>query len=163
MKIFGKKKNISETLKESTFNNTYKGRDIMEWAENEIGVTELVGKKHNKRIIWYHSFTSLKAIDDETPWCSSFLCAAAESCGYKSTKSAASRSWEDYGIPGSGKRGEIVVFSRGSNPSFGHVGLLARNYKKGDKYLTVLGGNQSNSVCISQYPASRLVCFRKLI
>lgn len=135
----------------------------MQMAESEIGVTEIVGKKHNDRVLWYHSFTSLKAVDDETPWCSSFVCAIMESCGFESTKSAAARSWETWGEKGAGKRGEIVVFSRGSNPKHGHVGFLARDYKEGDNYLHVLGGNQGNAVCIMKYPASRWIASRKYL
>ncbi len=46
----------------------------MDIATAELGVHEdsLPGQ-HNARIVEYHQTTTLKATDDETPWCSSFV------------------------------------------------------------------------------------------
>lgn len=132
-----------------------------QWAieERKKGIQELAGaKQNNPRIVWYHAFTTLKATTDEVPWCSSFMCAAAETCGYESTRSAAAKSWATYGEEGTGAVGEIAVFSRdGGN----HVAFINSPYKKGDQYVEVLGGNQSNSVRVSKYDASRLIAIRK--
>ena len=135
------------------------------WAKNEAtkGVSEILGAKaHNPRIIWYHGHTTLKATDDETPWCSAFLCAAAESCGFPSTRSAAAKSWIDpkwkFLEVGDGAVGDIAIFSRaGGN----HVAFISSPYKEGDKNVIVLGGNQKNMVCESKYPADRLIGIRR--
>jgi len=42
-------------------------------AMKEIGQSEIGGSSHNARIIAYHATTTLRASDDETPWCSSFV------------------------------------------------------------------------------------------
>lgn len=132
-----------------------------EWAceERKKAIQELQGKtQNNPRIVWYHAFTTLKATDDETPWCSAFMCAAAESCGYKSTRSAAAKSWLKYGEEGTGEVGDIVIFSRqGGN----HVAFISSQYRKGDQFVEVLGGNQSNSLRVSKYPADRLLAIRR--
>ena len=40
----------------------------------ELGIREQSEPgKHNARILAYHQTTTLKATDDETPWCSSFV------------------------------------------------------------------------------------------
>ena len=131
-----------------------------EWALAEMkkDIKEIIGSGHNKRIVWYHSFTTLKATDDETPWCSSFMCACAEINGFKSTRSAWARSWATYGVEGDGSVGDIVVLTRGNG---GHVGFVHQKYKKGDKYISVLGGNQSNTINVQKYPSERLLAFRR--
>ena len=128
------------------------------WAQKEMGEKEIPGSKDNPRIVWYHSFTTLKATDDETPWCSSFMCAAAESTGFKSTKSARAKSWLDYGIPGDGPVGDIAIFTREGG---GHVAFVNKKFTKGDAVVNCLGGNQSNRVKVSDYDSSRLVGFRR--
>lgn len=127
--------------------------------EMGIGVQERPGKgAHNPRIVWYHSFTTLKATDDETPWCSSFMCAMAFLAGLASTKSAAAKSWLTYGLPGDGSEGDIAVFKRtGGN----HVAFVAKTFKKGDKVVYVLGGNQGNEISKKNYNASDLLAFRR--
>lgn len=132
-----------------------------EWALNELktqDTKEIPGSKDNPRIVWYHSFTSLKATDDETPWCSAFMCCAAAQTGRPHTKSAAAKSWKTFGVEGTGAVGDIAVFSRdGGN----HVAFLHKPYKKGDSTLTVLGGNQGNKLSIDTRSSSRLLAIRK--
>lgn len=132
-----------------------------QWALKEMkkNIIEFPGPhNHNPSIVWYHSFTTLKATDDETPWCSSFMCCAAEMNGFKSTRSAAARSWLNYGDLGDGSVGDIAVFSRGGG---GHVAFIHSKYTKGDKHVLVVGGNQSNAVRASKYPADRLLAIRR--
>lgn len=133
-----------------------------EWAKQELGVKEYAGVKHNPRIIFYHSFTTLNATTDETAWCSAFMCAAFESVGLLSTQNAAARSWLSYGDESTGEQGDIVVFWRGSLSGWqGHVGFVNKSYEIGDEYIEVLGGNQSNSVSIQNYETSQLLGFRR--
>lgn len=143
------------------------------WAqlERNKGIRELVGRlANNARILWYHAFTTLKASEDEVPWCSSFMCAAAESCGFKSTRSAAAKSWLTYGeeiasiIEGAlifkkeVQAGDIAIFSRsGGN----HVAFINSPYIKGDKLIEVLGGNQSDMISIAKYKTDKLLAIRR--
>ena len=126
-------------------------------ALKELGQKEIPGHDDNERIVYYHSFTTLKATDDETPWCSSFVCCMSELAGFISTRSARARSWIDFGTQGIGKLGDLAVFTRQSG---GHVAFVNKDYMKGADYIECLGGNQNNSVCIKLYPAKNLITFR---
>lgn len=142
------------------------------WAQAELNknIKEVKGYKHNLRVLFYHSFTTLKASDDETPWCSSFMCAAHEESGFKSTRSAAAISWGGYGIPipiKDAQIGDIVVLKRYSskNPDARHVAFLDKVIKEGDKYCQLLGGNQNDSVSISKnhYKVSDIETIRRTV
>lgn len=115
-------------------------------ARSHIGITEIGGSKHNPTIIKFHSFTSLSAQDDETPWCASFACACLEESGITSPKSAAAISFLSWGNKLTTPRiGCIVVMSR---PGGNHVGF----YVGGDaQTIKILGGNQSNQVKVSSF------------
>jgi uncharacterized protein (TIGR02594 family) len=129
-----------------------------EWALRELGISEVAGVENNPRIVWYHSFTKLKATDDETPWCSAFVCAAAKSTGFPSTDSAAASSWMSYGGMGSGRKGEIVVLHRDGGA---HVGFVNKDFKMTDSEIFVLGGNQGNKVCIKAFNPDHILAFRR--
>jgi uncharacterized protein (TIGR02594 family) len=129
------------------------------WAILELGQSEIFGSQDNPRIIFYHSFTDYGAKDDETPWCSSFMCAAHEETGHKSTRSAAAISWATWGIPGDGKIGDIAVFRRKGGH---HVAFVHIDVDKASKFVMVLGGNQANKVCVETYRIEDLICFRRL-
>jgi uncharacterized protein (TIGR02594 family) len=130
----------------------------LEIAENEIGTVEIPGPEHNPKIVLYHSFTTLKAQTDEVPWCSSFVNYCMEMAGYKGTRSAAARSWLKWGKPLiHPKEGCIVVMSRGSNPTSGHVGFFTRNKPA---FVEVLGGNQSNKVCTQWFSVAKILAYR---
>lgn len=131
-----------------------------EHAKKEMGISEIAGKIHNARILQYHSHTTLSAHDDETPWCASFICCMLEETGFNSTKSAAAKSYLNYGdiceIP---EEGCIVVLRRYSteNPNAAHVGFFDH---QDDDYVYVLGGNQSNKVCIQKFPKKSVLAYR---
>lgn len=141
-----------------------------EWAKKELAATikEMPGKlKNNPRIVWYHSFTTLRATDDETPWCSAFMCAAAFMGGFTPTKSAAAISWEKYGLEiplQNAQEGDILVFKRqdNTNPSARHVTFFKSRCMVGGKELIeCLGGNQGNAVSVAKYNAKDLVAVRR--
>jgi len=56
------------------------------------------------------------------------------------------------------KPGDVCILSRSDG---GHVGLLWHDPKNG--MLAILGGNQSNSVSIKEYPLSRLLGIRRVV
>lgn len=131
-----------------------------EYAKKEwsTGIKETIGKENNPRIVWYASFTTLKATDDETPWCSSFMCAMAFLAGLQSTKSAAAISWMNYGIDGDGSVGDIAVLKRAGGY---HVAFINKPYKKGDSVINLLGGNQGDAVSIKDFKAENLLGIRR--
>ncbi|UES60204.1 TIGR02594 family protein (plasmid) [Roseibium aggregatum] len=129
-------------------------------AFEELNTTEFSGDDHNPRIIEYHSTTTLKARADEVPWCSSFVNWCVEQAGLAGTKSAAARSWLQWGTGlAQPQKGCIVVLSSSRGPTSGHVGFFVR--QEGNHVL-LLGGNQNNSVNFSSYSRSRLLGYRWL-
>jgi uncharacterized protein (TIGR02594 family) len=133
----------------------------MKWlgvAFAEVGVSEYleVGKS-NPRIELYQKTTQRGSmINDDVPWCSSFVNWVLKSSGINGTGSAWARSFLNWGKPlKEYQYGCIVVFSRGKN--MGHVGF-AVGKKVG--FIKVLGGNQDNKVCEKWYPSWRVLGYR---
>lgn len=137
-------------------------------AFQELGVTELSGSQHNKRILEYHSTVSGSAKDDETPWCSSFVNWCVEKDKkIEGTRLANARSWQSWGDElEKPKRGCIVVFWRVKRHSWqGHVGFFLE--ETSDGRIKVLGGNQasrpgakSDRVSIMKFSKSRVLGYR---
>lgn len=122
-------------------------------ARGEVGQREVAGRRDNPRIVEYHQTTSLRATNDETPWCSSFVNWVLAQAGQRGTGSAAAISWKSWGEPVGGlpqaRTGDIVVLHRhGAPATSNHVGFLVRSE---DGRVTLLGGNQGNQVKESNY------------
>lgn len=124
-------------------------------AKQELGQKEIAGSKHNPRILAYHVTTTLKAANDETPWCSSFVNWVLKKAGITGTNSAAAASWLNWGKPTMTKVGAITVIrnknAANSNLTYSgnHVGFLL---KETATHYFLLGGNQSDQVKVSRYP-----------
>lgn len=128
-------------------------------ARQEIGVSEIAGRQHSKRVLSYWQLAKLYFTDDETPWCAGFVGAMLEDCGIKSTRSGMARSYENWGQPCGAIPGAIVVFWRGSkNGGSGHVGFVTGKDQYGN--VMVLGGNQSDAVNVKPFETSRVVGYR---
>lgn len=133
----------------------------MEVAKDYLGMTE----RDNSKVI--SAFIKQSAGVDidprKTPWCAAFLNALIGASGGEGTGKLNARSFLNYGTPtNTPAEGDIVVFSRGSDPAKGHVGLYAGEVtKNGERFIKVLGGNQGDSVSIAEYPASTLLGVRK--
>lgn len=129
----------------------------LEIASHELGVSEIPGLDHNKRILQYHSETSLKANSDEIPWCSSFVNWVMKQSMIKGTYSAAARSWLSWGYECEPINGCIVVMRRGKDEKSGHVGFYVGS---DDAFVHILGGNQSNKVSIQKYARHDVLGYR---
>jgi uncharacterized protein (TIGR02594 family) len=118
-------------------------------------VKEIKGIQHHPDIVEAHALTTLKAPDDETPWCSSIMCAWIERAGLSSTRSAAAASWGAWGEElKNGQLGCVVVMSRtGGN----HVALYL---DEDDVGVYCLGGNQGDRVTVRRYSWDRVSHFR---
>jgi uncharacterized protein (TIGR02594 family) len=125
-------------------------------ALDELGTQEVRGGE-NPRILDYHTATTLRALEDEVPWCSSFANWCIFEAGLKGTKSAAARSWLKWGKPCEARLGAVTVLQRGTSTWQGHVGFLLQATKTG---LWLLGGNQGDSVNIAIYAPSKLLGYR---
>lgn len=123
-------------------------------AQGELGVDEIPGAGIEPRIVEYHLATTLGATDDSVPWCASFVTWCLEQAGVASTKSARALSYAKYGEPCEGREGAIVVTKRKGGH---HVGFWAGKTQYGTK---LLGGNQSDKVCIKEFADSQIVAIR---
>jgi uncharacterized protein (TIGR02594 family) len=136
-------------------------KELPKWmliALAELGVTEEPGEKNNPRVLEYHGATSLKSTADDIPWCSAFLCWVMECARVASTRSAAARSWADWGNAiQRPKFGAIAVLERGKHAWQGHVGL----YLDSDATkVYVLGGNQGDRVSVQSFLKTQVISYR---
>ena len=90
-------------------------------------------------------------VPDDVPWCAAFVNWCLARAGYRGTGSTQAKSFLEYGIRLHGPMyGAITVVNR---PGGKHVAFC--NSRAGDQKLKLLGGNQSNSVCESDYTKVR--------
>jgi uncharacterized protein (TIGR02594 family) len=127
--------------------------------ELAYGVAEIPGSNHHPRILEYHATCSLKATNDETAWCSSFVNWCVIQAGLEGTNDAAARSW--LGWSGGAKiraprTGAITVLRRGTQPWQGHVGFFV---EMSEGYVSLLGGNQSDCVSLAPFPRDKILAF----
>lgn len=125
-------------------------------AEKDAGTKEKRGGE-NPRILEYFTHTTYHAKEDEVPWCSAAVCCWLEEVMYPSTKSAAAKSWLDYGVELKEPReGCICVIQQrytgkdkatGSSSGY-HVALWL---DQDADHVTLFGGNQSDSVKVSSF------------
>jgi len=92
---------------------------------------------------------------DSVPWCGLFMAVVAKRARKKVPKqSLRAKAWASFGAHSfSPSIGDVLVFNRGANPAYGHVGLYVGET---DKFFYVLGGNQSDAVTITRIAKSRL-------
>jgi uncharacterized protein (TIGR02594 family) len=129
----------------------------MKVAFSELGQREVPGARNNPRILDYLRVVRLGKWD-ETPWCSAFANWCMARAGVPGSGRANARSWLGWGSAMSaGRFGCVTVLRRTSNPALGHVGFWVGE-RPGE--VVLLGGNQSDSVCVKAYPRWRLVGFR---
>ena len=104
-----------------------------------------------------------------TEWCAAFvnMVLLENNLPQSSTVSSyplMARSFLEWGTPvDKPEKGDILVFERGNSGWQGHVAFyVSTDIVDGEKYYTVLGGNQNNSVSIEKYSASKLLSIRRL-
>lgn len=125
-------------------------------ALQELGTREVAGPGDAPRIVAYHQATALGARDDEVPWCSSFVAWVMERAGYVTTRSAAARSWQTWGVETEPRFGAITVLERGG-PATGHVGFWV---DADASRVWLLGGNQGDAVTIAPFARTRVLSCR---
>lgn len=139
-------------------------------AQRFVGLKETGGTVDNPQILSMLKLDNAWPSHDEVPWCSAFANYVAWLLRLPRSKDLRARSWLRVGkgitlakaVPG-----DIIVLKRGKGEqpgpevydAPGHVGFYAG--RQGD-LIEVLGGNQSDSVKISRYPAKNLLGVRRL-
>jgi len=132
-------------------------------ALSQFGTRELQGPEaNNPRIIeYFQEIGHIWVKTDETAWCSAFVNWVAKTNGYEHSGKLNARSWLDVGQPVAiPKQGDVVILWRIAKKDWrGHVGFYVNET---DTHVHILGGNQSNKVCIKPYPKERLLGYRRL-
>jgi len=133
---------------------------------DQYGVQEIIGSGSSRTILAWRDELNLAGVkiagfsDDSIPWCGLF---AAVIC-FRRVRNPAevvksplwARSWISYGRSAPAPAlGDVLVFSRGTG---GHVGFYAGEDATA---FHVLGGNQSDKVCITRIAKSRLLAARR--
>jgi uncharacterized protein (TIGR02594 family) len=134
-------------------------------AFSVLGLSEIAGGRHEKRILAMYRSAGHEIAADEVPWCAAFVNWCLSQAGIDGTGSLMARSFTKYGkglhrtdpIP----RGAIAIWPRGKPPS-GHVNLVL--YDDGT-YVHCIGGNQSKegtngAVTIARYAKGQAVAYR---
>jgi uncharacterized protein (TIGR02594 family) len=103
-------------------------------------------------------------------WCAAFINAVLKELGIPGSETVSKWPLTARSFLRWGKRvktpipGDIVILPRGTEPWQGHAGFYYdTEYKNGVKYYLILGGNQSNAVTISAFPASTVISIRRYI
>lgn len=125
----------------------------------EYGTVETPGAANNAKILSWAAEVGLKAVytADSIPWCGLFMAVVAKRAGKPLVSSPLwALSWAKFGVEaGQPRLGDVLTFTRNGG---GHVGLYVG--EDGSAYH-VLGGNQSDSVCITRIEKKRLYRVRR--
>lgn len=127
-----------------------------------IGVKEIAGIKNNAIIMGWAEVLGLKKIytSDEIAWCGLFMAWVCHIAGLEMNMTAKESlwalNWNKFGTrQKTAMLGDVLTFSRNGG---GHVGIYVG---EDDTCYHVLGGNQSNMVCITRIEKSRLSQIRR--
>jgi len=134
---------------------------ILKEALKLHGTTEISGASSSPTILhwaaeiggWLGGYYN----DDSIPWCGLFVGICAKRAGFPFGQQALSAlAWLAWGQrAGQPSLGDVLVFKR---PQGGHVGFYIC---EDEEAYHVLGGNQSDKVCISRISKQRLVQARR--
>lgn len=141
-------------------------------AQRFIGVSEVSGTASNPQILAMLKLDQDWPQGDEVPWCAAFLNYITWLLRLPRSKNLRARSWLLVGNSVPLEEAEagfdVVILKRGPGnqpgpeviEAKGHVGFFAG--KEGDHVL-ILGGNQSDAVNVSRYPAKDILGIRRLL
>jgi uncharacterized protein (TIGR02594 family) len=149
VKIKKKKKVIQKVkIPQAEWPITYDTTHIHSVAARFVGLHERVNRDTLQSII--------KIDPARIAWCGAFVNAILGKTGYTKSNSNQARSFLTYGVATREPvKGDIVVLGR-------HVGIFQEHiYRNGRKFVAVLGGNQSNRVQVSYFPANSVLSYRR--
>lgn len=146
--------------------------ELLAKALSYSSVRERPGPQFNPEIVEFFKSAGHSWVNsDETPWCSAFMCHVVKECGgaipYRLRLRA--RSWLMLDFTTATRietiddltPGDVVILWRNGRDSvYGHVGLFC---DATDHWIYLLGGNQSNRVCVKPYPAYRFLEGRRIL
>lgn len=127
------------------------------------GTLETIGSKSNPAIVAWAKETNTKDDNwydnDATPWCGLFMAVVAQRAGKEvPNECLRALAWASFGTPVPvAMLGDVLVFKRTGG---GHVGMYVA---EDANYYYVLGGNQSDKVCIAKIDKKRIYAIRRPI
>ncbi len=129
----------------------------LDYLSNHVGLKEVPGAQHNPLIVEWGKQSGIGWWNnDEDAWCAVAINGALVNSGYPSTRSALARSFTRYGTRLTKPvRGAIVVFPRGSNPLYGHVGIVET--VRADGTIVIINGNAGNAVRRSVFSTASIL------
>jgi uncharacterized protein (TIGR02594 family) len=147
--------NPSANTSDSRLSQVVGNSDIFKNAMMQMGL-----KEGNPTLTQYLNKANPNLDPSVTPWCAGFVGSVLNTSGLKGTGSLGAKSYLKYGeATENPSQGDIVVLNRGSDPSLGHVGFVQSiDREKGT--VSVVGGNQGNSVSVKNFPLSQVAGFR---
>jgi uncharacterized protein (TIGR02594 family) len=115
------------------------------------GTREVIGSGDNPAILAWAKEVGVSFSHDETPWCGLFMAVVAHRAGKEPPHEPLwALDWREFGkraiVP---MLGDVLVFSRNGG---GHVTMYVG---EDASCWHCLGGNQSDSVCITRIPKTR--------
>jgi uncharacterized protein (TIGR02594 family) len=138
-------------------------------AQRFVGLREIPGKEDSPAVLAMLRLDAKWPEGDEVPWCSAFCNYIAWLLRLPRSKSLAARSWLACGMPvdlaDASVGFDVVVLSRpAGGASAGHVGFFAgrADGTAAGRGVLLLGGNQSDSVGVQEFAASRVLGVRRL-
>lgn len=160
---------IDGIVGEKTANALFSGPDstipksslFIQWFEEAkrlVGTKEIIGSASNPIIMEWSDSLDIRYSGDDVPWCGLFV---AHCIGATLPEEVlpgnplGARQWEKFGKRITPSLGAIMVFWRESMQSGkGHVGFYAG--EDNDAYQ-ILGGNQSDTVCLTWVNKNRFL------
>jgi uncharacterized protein (TIGR02594 family) len=128
-----------------------------EEARHLVGTAEVLGPKNNPAIMDWATSLDLNYAGDEVPWCGLFVAHCVGATLQQEVlpgNPLGARQWETFGDATAPRLGAVMVFWRESLASGkGHVGFYVG---EDDTAYQILGGNQSDKVCLMWLAKDRL-------
>ena len=125
-----------------------------------------VGMNENTNRSKLRSFIDLDPVNYE--WCAAFVNAALKTVNLPGSEAfndnpLLAKSFLNWGEEvKSPRRGDIVVFSRGTEGWQGHAGFYITSYTDGEtEYYIILGGNQNDEVSYSEFNVKKAISIRR--
>lgn len=132
-----------------------------EEARHLVGTKEMLGDKNNPVIMDWAQDLDIQYSGDDVPWCGLFVAHCVGTTLQQEVlpgNPLGARQWEKFGDATTPRLGAVMVFWRESPKSGkGHVGFYVG--EDADAYQ-ILGGNQSDKVCLMWLGKDRLLSAR---
>ncbi len=128
-----------------------------EEARHLVGTKEVLGPKTNPAIMDWATSLDIDYAGDDVPWCGLFVAHCVGATLQEEVlpgNPLGARQWEHFGHATTPRLGAVMVFWRESLASGkGHVGFYVG---EDDTAYQILGGNQSDNVCLMWLSKERL-------